>query len=69
MVKDAGLARVWTHFQHNRKCRFKARMATNGILLYAMKKPNDGKREPRYERNRLIEQKNVRDDEFRCFMA
>lgn len=51
MAKNAGLSeRVrggerrgrGTHFLHNRKC-CTARMATNGILLYAMKKlPNDG---------------------------
>lgn len=45
-------------------------MATNGILLYAMKKlPNDGERVPDRIRNRLIGQKNARDNESRRLMV
>jgi len=58
-----------SHFLHNRKCRT-AWMATNGILLYTMKKsPNDGGRDPDRMRNRLIGQKNARDNESRCLMV
>lgn len=41
-----GVGEGKVHFLHNRKC-CTAWMATNGILLYAMKKPpNDGGRTP-----------------------
>ncbi|KYM99813.1 hypothetical protein ALC62_09431 [Cyphomyrmex costatus] len=44
-------------------------MATNGILLYAMKKPLNDERTPGRIRNRLIGQKNAWDNESRCLMV
>ncbi|TGZ57329.1 Uncharacterized protein DBV15_03222 [Temnothorax longispinosus] len=45
-------------------------MATNGILLYTLKKPpNDDERAQDRIRNRLIGEKNARDNESRCLMV
>ncbi|KYQ52536.1 hypothetical protein ALC60_08397 [Trachymyrmex zeteki] len=44
-------------------------VATNGILLYAMKKPLNGERTPDRIRNRLIGQKNAGDNESHYLMV
>ena len=44
-------------------------MATNGILLYAMKKPLNDERTPDRIRNRLIGQKNAGDNESHYLMV
>lgn len=73
MAKNVGLGKRregrGTHFLHNRKC-YTGWMATNGILLYGMKKPlNDDERAPNRIRNRLIGQKNAWDNESHCLMV